>query len=215
MSNQTWESINLPPRSKPIVCKWVFKRKYHTNAMIQTFKAILIVKGFKQREGVDGLDTYVSVTRITLIKIFFALASIHNSFVHQMDVKTTFLNGVLNEVYMERSKGFVLKGNENKVWKLVKSLYGLKQAPKHIKILIMLFFQMDLDITMRTNAYILRLCDYSVLYVDYMLFLSDNMKGIMETKRFLSSSFKIKDLGEVDTKHLQKARGQKPTLGPT
>ena len=69
--------------------------------------------------------------RITSIRIFFALESIHNLFVNQMDVKMEFLNGDLNEeVYMEQLEGFVQKGNENKVCKLVKSLYGLKQAPK-------------------------------------------------------------------------------------
>ncbi|RVW39391.1 hypothetical protein VitviT2T_024278 [Vitis vinifera] len=155
MSNQTWELVDLPPGSKPIGCKWVFRRKYHTDDMIQTFKARLVAKGFKQREGIDYFDTYAPVARTTLIRILFALASIHNLFVHQMDVKTTFLNGDLNEeVYMEQPEGFVLLGNENKV-----------------------------------------LC----LYVDDMLILSDDMRGIIETKKFLSSTFKMKDLGEVDT----------------
>ncbi|WJZ88203.1 hypothetical protein VitviT2T_007528 [Vitis vinifera] len=131
MSNQTWELVDLPPGSKPIGCKWVFRRKYHIDGMIQTFKARLVAKGFKQRECIDYFDTYAPVARTTSIRILFALASIHNLFVHQMDVKTAFLNGNLNEeVYMEQPKGFVLLGNENKVCKLVKSLYGLKQAPK-------------------------------------------------------------------------------------
>ncbi|KAL6338667.1 hypothetical protein AAG906_021484 [Vitis piasezkii] len=117
--------------------------------------ARLVAKGFKQREGIDYFDTYAPVARTTSIRILFALASIHNLFVHQMDVKTAFLNGDLNEeVYMEQPEGFVLPGNENKV-----------------------------------------LC----LYVDDMLILSDDMRGIIETKRFLSSTFKMKDLGEVDT----------------
>ncbi|RVX01765.1 Retrovirus-related Pol polyprotein from transposon TNT 1-94 [Vitis vinifera] len=155
MSNQTWELVDLPPGSKPIGCKWVFRRKYHTDGMIQTFKARLVAKGFKQREGIDYFDTYAPVARTTSIRILFALASIHNLFVHQMDVKTAFLNRDLNEeVYMEQPEGFVLLGNENKV-----------------------------------------LC----LYVDDMLILSDDMRGIIETKRFLSSTFKMKDLGEVDT----------------
>ncbi|KAL6321231.1 hypothetical protein AAG906_016265 [Vitis piasezkii] len=116
--------------------------------------ARLVAKGFKQREGIDYFDTY-AVARTTSIRILFALTSIHNLFVHQMDVKTAFLNGDLNEeVYMEQPEGFVLLGNENKV-----------------------------------------LC----LYVDDMLILSDDMKGIIETKRFLSSTFKMKNLGEVDT----------------
>ena len=70
--------------------------------MIQTFKAGLVAKGFKQSESVDYFDTYVPMARIKLIRILFALASIHNLFIYQMDVKMAFLNGDLNEeVYME------------------------------------------------------------------------------------------------------------------
>ena len=103
VSNQTWELVNLLSRFKQIGCKWVFRRKYYSNGMIQTFKARLVAKGFKQREGVDYFDTNASVARITSIRILFALASIHNLFVYQMDVKTAFLNGDLNEeVYIEQ-----------------------------------------------------------------------------------------------------------------
>ena len=131
ISNHTWEIVELPPGSKPIGCKWIFKRKYHTDGTLQTFKARLVAKGFRQKEGIDYFDTYAPVARITSIRILFALASIHNLYIHQMDVKTAFLNGDLNEeVYMEQPEGFVLPGNEYKVCKLVKSLYGLKQAPK-------------------------------------------------------------------------------------
>ena len=71
------------------------------------------------------------MARITSIHVLLALASLYNLFVNQMDVKTTFLNGELDEdVYMEKPEGFVLPGNEKKVCKLTKSLYGLKQAPK-------------------------------------------------------------------------------------
>ena len=106
-------------------------KKYHINDMIQTFKAKLVAKWLKQRECVDYFDTYVSMARITPIRILFALASIHNLFVHQIDVKTAFLNEDLNEnVYMEQLEGFILKGNENKMSKFVKSLYGFKQVSK-------------------------------------------------------------------------------------
>ncbi|KAL6345172.1 hypothetical protein AAG906_013656 [Vitis piasezkii] len=195
MSNQTWELVDLPPGSKPIGCKWVFRRKYHTDGMIQTFKARLVAKGFKQREGIDYFDTYAPVARTTSIRILFALASIHNLFVHQMDVKTAFLNGELNEeVYMEQPE----------VCKLVKSLYGLKQAPKqwHEKfdhaILSDVFRHNNADKCLYSKTcddYMVIMC----LYVDDMLILSDDMRGIIETKRFLSSTFKMKDLGEVDT----------------
>nr|GEV46647.1 zinc finger, CCHC-type [Tanacetum cinerariifolium] len=87
--------------------------------------------GFRQKEGIDYFDTYAPVFRITTIRLFLALAAIHNLVIHQMDVKTAFLNGDLDEeVYMKQPEGFVMPGNEHKVCKLVKSLYGLKQAPK-------------------------------------------------------------------------------------
>ena len=197
--------MDLPPGSRPIGCKWVFRRKYHTDGSLQTFKARLVAKGFKQKEGIDYFDTYAPVARITSIRILFALASIYDLYVHQMDVKTAFLNGDLDEeVYMEQPEGFVLPGNEHKVCKLVKSLYGLKQAPKqwHEK-----FDQAILSDGFKHNnadkCLYSKCCDDHViivcLYVDDMLIVSNDMKGITETKRFLSSIFKMKDLGEVDT----------------
>ena len=81
-----------------------------------------MAKGFRQKEGVDYFDTYAPVARITSIKLLFALASIYDLCVHQMDVKTAFLNGDLDEeVWMEQPEGFVLPGNEHKVCKLTKS----------------------------------------------------------------------------------------------
>ena len=109
----------------------VFRRKYNTDGSIQTFKARLVARDFKQKRGIDYFDTYALVARLTSIRVLFAIASIYNLHVHQMDVKTAFLNGDLDkEIYMEQPEGFVLLGNEKKVCKLVKSLYGLKQAPK-------------------------------------------------------------------------------------
>ena len=124
--------MDLPLGSNTIGCKWVFRRKYRTDGTIQTFKARLVAKGFRQREGIDYFDTYAPVARITSIPVLIALASIYKLVVHQMDVKTAFLNGNLDEeVYMDQPEGFVLPENERKVCKLVKSLYGLKQTPKY------------------------------------------------------------------------------------
>nr|GFA64753.1 zinc finger, CCHC-type [Tanacetum cinerariifolium] len=87
--------------------------------------------GFRQKEGIDYFDTYAPVARITTIRLLLALVVVHNLVIYQMDVKTTFLNGDLDEeVYKKQPKGFVMPGNEHTVCKLVKSLYGLKQAPK-------------------------------------------------------------------------------------
>ena len=203
ISNNTWILVDLPQGSKPIGCKWVFRRKYNTDGSIQTFK--LVAKGFRQKEGVDYFDTYAPVARISSIRVLLALASVYNLFVHQMDVKTAFLNGNLDEeIYMEQPEGFVLPRNENKVCKLVKSVYGLKQAPKqwHEK-----FDSVILEFGFEHNS--ADKCIYSkftenygviiCLYVDDMLIIGTNMLGVNDTKKYLSSRFQMKDLNEVDT----------------
>ena len=90
-----------------------------------------MIKGYKQNEGLDYFVTYSSVTRINSIRMVLAIVILRNLEVHQMDVKTVFLNGELyEEIYMEKLEGFFTPGQARKVGKLVKSFYGLKQAPK-------------------------------------------------------------------------------------
>lgn len=122
-----------------------------------------------------------------------------------MDVKTTFLNGDLDEnIYMEQPEGYVLPGNELKMCKLVKSLYGLKQAPKQ--------WHQNFDSMILSNGFIPNYCDkclytkvckttviFLCLYVDDMLIISNHLNGILETKRFLTSTFKMTDLVLVGT----------------
>ena len=123
--------MDLPPGSRPLGYKWIFKRKMKADGTIDKYKARLVIKGYRQKEGLDYFDTYYPVTRITSIKMILSIAALRNLEVHQMDVKTAFLNGDLEEeIYMEQLEGFSTPGQENKVCKLVKSLYGLKQTPK-------------------------------------------------------------------------------------
>ncbi|GJR68717.1 zinc finger, CCHC-type containing protein [Tanacetum coccineum] len=103
MENNTWVLSDLPPGCKPLGCKWIFKRKMKVDGTIDKFKARLVIQGFRQKEGIDYFDTYAPVARITTIRLLLALAAIHNLVIHQMDVKTTFLNGDLDEeVYMKQ-----------------------------------------------------------------------------------------------------------------
>uniref|UniRef100_A0A2N9GK43 Reverse transcriptase Ty1/copia-type domain-containing protein n=1 Tax=Fagus sylvatica TaxID=28930 RepID=A0A2N9GK43_FAGSY len=156
------------------------------------------VTRFKSR--VSNVKTGQTTGRFTVIN-----PSIYKLVVHQMDVKTAFLNGDLDEeVYMNQSEGFVFLGNEKKVCKLVKSLYGLKQAPKqwHEKfdtiILANGFKHNGADkcvYSKFTSKYGVIVC----LYVDDMLIFGINMLGVCETKKYLASMFKIKDLNEADT----------------
>ena len=102
MKNHTWELVDLPLGSKPLECKWIFKRKMKTDGSIDKYKARLVEKGYKQKKGLDNFDTYSPVMRITSIRMLIAIAALHNLEIHQMDVKTAFLNGDLNEkIYMD------------------------------------------------------------------------------------------------------------------
>lgn len=204
VSNATWELIELPPGCSTIGCKWVFKRKLKPDGSVDKFKARLVAKGFKQKEGIDYFDTYSPVTRITTIRVLLALASIYHLEVHQMDVKTAFLNGDLEEeIYMDQPEGYVIPGNENKVCKLVKSLYGLKQAPKqwHEKFdRAVLSFGFEINDSDKCVYTKLKgdECIILCLYVDDILLFGTSLAVVNETKALLSGKFDMKDMGCAD-----------------
>src|SRR3954451_24136446 len=131
LANGTWEVTDRPYGCKPVGCKWVFKKKLRPDGTIEKYKARLVAKGYTQKEKEDFFDTYSHVARLTTIRVLLLLAALNGLLVHQMDVKTAFLNGELDEkIYIQQPDGFVVNGQKRKVCKLLKYLYGLKQAPK-------------------------------------------------------------------------------------
>jgi hypothetical protein len=131
LSNGTWDLVDQPYGCKPMCCKWVFKKNLRPDGTIDKYKARLVVKSYTQEEGEDFFDTCSPIARLTIIHVLLSLVASHGLLVHQMDVKIAFLNGELGEeIDMIQPDWFVIKGQEDKVCKLVKSLYGLKQAPK-------------------------------------------------------------------------------------
>jgi len=126
-SNKIWELTDLHKDCRPISSKWIFKKKLRSDGSINKYKAKLIIRGYDQKKGIDYFDTYSPVTRIATIRTLITLAALFNLVVHQMDVKTTFLNGDLEkETYMTQPEGCEAPGQENKVCRLRKSLYSLK-----------------------------------------------------------------------------------------
>jgi hypothetical protein len=182
----------------------VFKKKLRPDGTIDKYKTRLVVKGYTQKEGEDIFYTYSPAVRLTIIHVLLSLAASHVLLIHQIDVKITFLNRELEEeMYMTQPDGFIVKDQEDKVCKLLKSLYGMKQVTKqrHEKF----------DVTLISAGFSVNEVDRCVyyrhgggkgvifcLYVDDILIFGTSLDVINEVKAFLCQSFNMKDLGEAD-----------------
>jgi hypothetical protein len=129
--NNGWELVDLPPRRKTIGNKWVLKVKRKADGSIDRYKARLVAKGYTQREGIDYEDTFSLVVRFASIRLILSIVAKQDLELFQMDVKTAFLNGELDEeIYMAQPACFEVKGHERKVCRLKRSIYGLKQSSR-------------------------------------------------------------------------------------
>ena len=129
IENGTWEEASLPPGREAIGATWAFKLKTDENGNIQRYKARLCAQGFSQVRGVDYLETYAPTSRYSTLRIFITLAIMMSLSIIQMDIKTAFLYGILEEeIYMRPPQGVSVTAG--KVLRLRKCIYGLKQAPR-------------------------------------------------------------------------------------
>ena len=201
--NGVWELIELPERQRPIGCKWVYKTKRDSKGKVEKFKARLVAKGFTQREGVDYEATFSPVSSKDSFRVIMALVAHFDMELHQMNVKTAFLNGDLNEeVYMMQPEGFVANDSGKLVCRLKKSIYGLKQASRqwylkfHSVVTSYGFVENKVDqcIYCKVSG---RKFIFLILYVDDILLASSDLGLLHETKRMLSNNFDMKDLGEA------------------
>ena len=127
--NKVWTLVPKPKHHPIIGAKWVFRNKMNEQGVITRNKARLVAKGYNQEEGIDYDETYAPVARLEAIRMLLAFASFMNFKLYQMDVKSAFLNGFIEEeVYVEQPPGFENFEFSNHVFKLSKALYGLKQA---------------------------------------------------------------------------------------
>jgi hypothetical protein len=114
-----------------VTSKWIYKNKHTVDRSIEKQKVIFVARGFSQVEGIDYEETFALVARYTSIQTIISLTASMGWRLHQMDVKTTFLNGEIEEeVYIKQPDGFVIHEKESHVYRLKKALYGLKQAPR-------------------------------------------------------------------------------------
>nr|GEY51667.1 copia protein [Tanacetum cinerariifolium] len=126
-----WVLVPTPDNISHLTLKWIFKNKHDEEQTIISNKSRLVVRGYRQEEGLDFEESFAPVARMEAIRIFLAYDA-HKSFtVFQMDVKTAFLHGSLKEdVYVCQPEGFIDADHPSHVYKLKKALYGLKQAPR-------------------------------------------------------------------------------------
>jgi Reverse transcriptase (RNA-dependent DNA polymerase)/gag-polypeptide of LTR copia-type/Integrase core domain/GAG-pre-integrase domain len=205
MKNNTWELVDLPEGRKAIGCKWVFKLKMNPDNTIDRYKARLVAKGYSQKEGIDYDETFSPVVKYTSIRIFLTIAASNGMLVHQMDVKTAFLNGKIEEdIYMTQPEGYIEPGLARKVCKLFRGLYGLKQASRvwNIRLHEFLIGLGFVRLASDTAVYVMWVeKDGELLivavYVDDMGLACKILEHILWLKRELSKEFDMKDLGEM------------------
>ncbi|RVW67678.1 Retrovirus-related Pol polyprotein from transposon TNT 1-94 [Vitis vinifera] len=201
--NGVWDLVELPKGVKPIGCKWIFKTKRDSKGNIVRYKARLVAKGFTQKEGIDYKETFSPVSSKDSFRIIMALVAHYDLELHQMDVKTAFLNGNIDEtIYMVQPENFESKDSKQLVCRLKRSIYGLKQASRQW---YRKFDQVITSFGFKENT--VDQCIYLkfsgskfiilVLYVDDILLASSDVGLLHETKRFLSSKFDMKDLGNA------------------
>ena len=129
--NDVQDLVELPKSCKRVGCKWVYKIKCDSNGNIKLYKTKLVAKSFTKKDGVDYKETFHQFSRKDSFRIIMALVAHYDLELHQMDVKTTFLNWNLEEdVYMAQPKDFSVEGKEHLLCKLKKSIYGVKQVSR-------------------------------------------------------------------------------------
>ncbi len=170
---------------------------------MEHYKARLVARGFTQTYGVDYNETFARVAKFTSIRCILALAALEDMEIHQMDVKTTFLNGELEEeIYMEQPQGFVHQGGEHLVCKLQKSLYGLKQSPRAWNQKLDAFLQSIEFMKSEDDpsVYVAQVGDvnfFIVVFVNDLILVCNDQNKLLQIKEELNQKFEMKDLGEL------------------
>jgi hypothetical protein len=200
--NEVWELVPRP-KQNVIGTKWVFSNKQDEFGVVTKNKTRLVEKGYTQVEGLDFGETYAPVVRLESIRILLAYATHHDFKLHQVDVKSAFLNGPLQEeVYVEQPPGFEDPNFPNHVYKLHKALYGLKQAPRAwYECLKEFLLKNDFEIGkvvstlfIQRNGKDIFVCQ---IYVDDIIFGSTNDKFCEEFSRIMTKRFEMSMMGEL------------------
>ncbi|GJS44810.1 putative ribonuclease H-like domain-containing protein [Tanacetum coccineum] len=200
---QVWVLVDLPKGKRAIGTKWIFRNKKDERGIVIRNKARLVAQGYTQEEGIDYDEVFAPIARIEAIRLFLDYASFMGFMVYQMDVKSAFLYGKIEEdVYVCQPLGFEDPDNPDKVYKVVKALYGLHQAPRAwYKTLAKYlldngFHRGKIDQTLfikKQKGDILHV----QVYVDDIIFGSTKKELCIEFEKLMHDKFQMSSMGEL------------------
>ncbi|GJQ98311.1 putative ribonuclease H-like domain-containing protein [Tanacetum coccineum] len=200
---KVWILVDFLYGEKAIGTKWVFKNKMDDRSIVVKNKARLVAQGFRQEEGIDYDEVFAPVARIEAIRLFLAFASYMGFTVYQMDVKSAFLYGTIEEeVYVHQPPGFVDPAHPNKVYKVIKALYGLHQAPRAWYETLSSFLMengfrrgtIDKTLFIKKNKSDIMLVQ---VYVDDIIFGSTKKSMCTEFEDCMHKRFQMSSMGEL------------------
>ncbi|GJV25057.1 putative ribonuclease H-like domain-containing protein [Tanacetum coccineum] len=200
---KVWVLVDLPYGKKAIGTKWVYRNKKDERGVVVRNKARLVAQGHRQEEGIDYDEVFAPVARIEAIRIFLAFASYMGFIVYQMDVKSAFLYGKIDEeVYVSQPPGFLDLKYPQKVYKVVKALYGLHQAPRAWYATLSTFLlkngyrrgTIDKTLFIKKDKHDIILVQ---VYVDDIIFGSTKKSWCDEFEALMKSKFQMSSMGEL------------------
>ena len=202
MANKTWTLEELPPGLQAIPVKWVFKVKTAANGGAERYKARLVAKGYRKREGIDFDEVFAPVSKYATLRTLLAIVAAEDLELHQLDIKTAFLNGTIEEdFYLQQPPGYK-EGPGNLACHLHRALYGLRQAPRqwHARLKQELeaigFTESEADpglFSYHSKEDTIHL----LVYVDDILIAAQSLSSVEWAKRKVMTAFEARDLGEA------------------
>ncbi|GJW07298.1 putative ribonuclease H-like domain-containing protein [Tanacetum coccineum] len=198
-----WVLVDLPKGHRAIGTKWVYRNKKDERGIVVRNKARLVAQGHTQEEGIDYDEVFAPVARIEAIRIFLAYASYMGFTVYQMDVKSAFLYGQIEEeVYVCQPPGFEDPDHPDKVYKVVKALYGLHQAPRAWYDTLATYLlsngfqrgQIDQTLFIKSQKGHILLVQ---IYVDDIIFGSTKKELCDEFEKLMKDKFQMSSMGEL------------------
>ncbi|GJZ56079.1 putative ribonuclease H-like domain-containing protein [Tanacetum coccineum] len=200
---EVWKLVPLPEGKTAIGTKWILKNKRDARGIVVRNKARLVAQGHRQEEGIDYDEVFAPVARIEAIRLFLAFASYMGFMVYQMDVKSAFLYGEIDEeVYVTQPKGFEDPFHPKHVYRVVKALYGLHQAPRAWYARLSTFLlkhnyrrgSIDKTLFIKKNSRDIILVQ---VYVDDIIFGSTNKAWCDEFEVLMKGEFEMSAMGEL------------------